>query len=133
MKYHDPPISIPSRDEEYSLQYFSPLVLRAVSVALSFERSKKHADWLRRHNSVAARDQYIMACSLGTDVYSRIAWLKKYMFIRLNTEEVRVHAVPPTAMCSREANRGSSPGPDGTLYADDCSYLSRVEEERTPR
>lgn len=56
VKFHDPPISIPSRDEEFALQYFSPLVLRSVSVALSFERSKKHAEWLRRHNHVTAGD-----------------------------------------------------------------------------
>ena len=54
VKFHDPPIRIPSRDEEFALQYFSPLVLRAVSVALSLERSKKHADWFRKHNHVAA-------------------------------------------------------------------------------
>ncbi len=126
VKFHDPPICIPSRDEEFALQYFSPLMLRSVSVALSFERAKKHAEWLRRHSSVDSHQQYVMACALGRDVYSRISWLKKYIFIRLSSEEVRVHAVPPTSMKTRADAAGNPADEAATAEASPC--LSRVED-----
>ena len=54
IKRYDPPIMIEERDHEYSLQYFSPIVLRAISISLSFERSKKHGSWLKKHNNVSS-------------------------------------------------------------------------------
>ena len=71
-----------------------------------------------------------MACSLGTDVYSRICWLKKYVFIRLNTEEVHVLAVPPTARRTRPDPAENPAAEEDQVYVEETVQLCRVEDER---